>query len=182
MLEHVARAIDARRLAVPDAEHAIELCARKDMCLLRAPYRRRAEVLVQALPQLHVVRVHQLAGGADLLVVAAQRRAAITRNEPRRIQAQFAVQLLAVERQPHKRLDARHEGAALLQQVLVIEGNSTRYRATVLQVVRLRLWNTGSRQIYCPISQETFAIRCAIWHEVSNNPLQTRPKAAIHGR
>jgi hypothetical protein len=87
VLEYIARAVDARRLAVPDAEHAIELRAREGVCLLAAPHGSRAEVFVEALPHLYVVGVEQLFHGGKLLVVSAERRTAIARNETRRIKA-----------------------------------------------------------------------------------------------
>ena len=48
VLERIDRAVDARALAVPDAEHAIDLGAREQADLLAAPDRGRGEVLVQA--------------------------------------------------------------------------------------------------------------------------------------
>ena len=48
VLERVDRAVDARALAVPDAEHAIDLGAGKQTDLLAAPHRGRREVLVEA--------------------------------------------------------------------------------------------------------------------------------------
>ena len=137
MLEHIARAIDARRLAIPDAEHAIELRARKQVRLLRAPHSRRPQILVQPLPELHVMRIHQLGRRADLLVVSPERRTPVARDETRRIKARFPVEPLAVQRQAHKRMYAGHEGPAALEQIFVVEGNSTGYRCAVLQGVRL---------------------------------------------
>ena len=46
--EHVAGAVDAGPLAVPDAEHAIELAFAAQLGLLRAPQRGGGEVLVEA--------------------------------------------------------------------------------------------------------------------------------------
>ena len=54
VLEHVAAAIDTRPLAVPHREHAIDLGARMQVDLLRAPDRRGGEVLVQAGLELDV--------------------------------------------------------------------------------------------------------------------------------
>ena len=47
MLERVDGAVDPGSLAVPDPEHAIDLCARKQSDLLAAPYGGGREVLVQ---------------------------------------------------------------------------------------------------------------------------------------
>ena len=49
------RAVDARALAVPDAEHAIDLGAGEQVDLLRAPHRGRGEVLVEAGLEVDVV-------------------------------------------------------------------------------------------------------------------------------
>src|SRR6185295_6310099 len=96
VLEHVASAVDARRLAVPDAEHAIELRAGESLRLLAAPHGRGAEVLVESLPHLYVVRVEQRLRSGKLLVVAAEGRASISGNETRRIQPPFSIKSLAV--------------------------------------------------------------------------------------
>ena len=47
MPEYVAGAIDTRALAVPDAEHAIELAFAVQFGLLGSPQRCRCQVLVQ---------------------------------------------------------------------------------------------------------------------------------------
>ena len=59
MAEHVAGAVDARALAVPHAEHAIELAFAAQLGLLRAPERGGGEVLVDAGLELDVVLVEQ---------------------------------------------------------------------------------------------------------------------------
>ena len=46
--EDVAGAVDARALAVPDAEHAVVLALAAQLGLLRAPERGGGEVLVEA--------------------------------------------------------------------------------------------------------------------------------------
>ena len=55
VLEHVGRAVDAGTLAVPDAEHAIDLGAGEQVDLLAAPHRGRGEVLVEAGLEVDVV-------------------------------------------------------------------------------------------------------------------------------
>ena len=77
VLEGVAGAVNARRLAIPDAKQAITFCAREQAKLLRAPDGRRAEIFVEAFPELDLILVEPLASGAKLLVIATQRRAAI---------------------------------------------------------------------------------------------------------
>ena len=48
MLERIQRTVDAGALAVPDAEHAIDLGAGKHADLLAAPHRGRRQILVEA--------------------------------------------------------------------------------------------------------------------------------------
>ena len=75
--EHVAAAVDAGALAVPDADHAIMPGARRQIELLRAPDRGGREVLVHAGLEFDVVLLEMFSRGEQLLVVAAERRAAI---------------------------------------------------------------------------------------------------------
>ena len=55
------------------------------------------------------------------LVVAAERRAAVAADEAGGVQAEHRVALLLQHRQAHQRLHAAHEGAAVLEAVLVVE-------------------------------------------------------------
>ena len=57
--EHVAAAVDARALAVPEAEHAVELAFAAHLRLLRAPDRGRRELLVEARLEVDVVGLEQ---------------------------------------------------------------------------------------------------------------------------
>ena len=82
--EHVAGAVDARALAVPHAEHAIELALAAQFGLLRAPQRGGGEVLVDAGLELDVGGGELAAGADELLVEAAERRAAIAGDDSRR--------------------------------------------------------------------------------------------------
>ena len=75
--EHVAAAVDAGALAVPDADCAIIFGAGRQIELLRAPDRGGREVLVHAGLELDVVLLEMFSGGKKLLVIAAQRRAAV---------------------------------------------------------------------------------------------------------
>ena len=85
--EHVAAAVDAGALAVPDADHAVVIGAGREVELLRAPDRGGREVLVDAGLEFDVVLFEVLAGGEELLVVAAERRAAIAGDEARGVEA-----------------------------------------------------------------------------------------------
>ncbi len=71
--EHVAAAVDAGTLAVPDADHAVVAGAGRQIELLRAPDRGGREVLVHAGLEFDVVFFEMFARGEQLLVVAAER-------------------------------------------------------------------------------------------------------------
>src|ERR1700716_679007 len=61
--EHVAAAVDAGALAVPDADHAIVPGAGREVKLLRAPDRSGREVFVHAGLKLDVVLVEMFSRG-----------------------------------------------------------------------------------------------------------------------
>ena len=73
MLEHIASAVDAGRLAIPNAKQAIALRASKQTELLTAPDGRRAQVLVQAFPELDIMRIKPVLSRPQLLVIAPKR-------------------------------------------------------------------------------------------------------------
>ena len=75
--EHVAGAVDARALAVPDAEHAVVLAFAAQLGLLRAPQRGGGEVLVDAGLEQDVVRVELRAARAG---TAGRARRAASRD------------------------------------------------------------------------------------------------------
>ena len=62
MLEHIAAAIDARSLAVPDAEYAIEARLRQYRHELTAPDGGGGEVFINARLEMDVRRAQQRAG------------------------------------------------------------------------------------------------------------------------
>ena len=78
--EHVAAAVDAGALAVPDADHAIVPGARRQVELLRAPDRGGREVLVHAGLEFDVVL---LRGAFGPRTVAGRSRRAASRGSPR---------------------------------------------------------------------------------------------------
>jgi hypothetical protein len=122
VLEHVGGAVDARALAVPEAEHAVELVGlRIERELLRAPHRGGAELLVDARLEHDVLRGEVLLGAPQRLVVAAQRRAAVAADEAGGVQAGQRVARALQHRQAHQRLHAAHEGAARLERVFVVQ-------------------------------------------------------------
>ncbi len=82
--EGVAGAVDARALAVPHAEHAIELAFAAQLRLLRAPQRGGGKVLIEAGLEFDVGGNKLAAGAHELLVEPAERRAAIAGDVTRR--------------------------------------------------------------------------------------------------
>ena len=119
--EDVAGAVDARPLAVPDAEHAVVLALAAQLGLLRAPQRGGGEVLVDARAGTDVARGEMRRRALELVVEPAERRAAIAGDVARGVEAGAAVALVLHHRQPHQRLIAGDEHAALGQVVLVVE-------------------------------------------------------------
>jgi hypothetical protein len=121
MAEHVAGAVDARTLAVPHAEHAIELAFAAQLGLLRAPQRGGGEVLVDGGLEFDVTRRELLGSALELVVEATQRRAAVARDIARGVETRPLVALVLHQRQTHQRLIAGNEDATFRQIVLVVE-------------------------------------------------------------
>ena len=120
--EHVAGAVDARALAVPEAEHAVEpaFAAHSACCVPQSavaassslmPERNRMSDRERALRPL------------KLQVEAAQRRAAIAGDVTRGVEAGAAVALLLHQAQSHQRLIAGDKHPGLRQVVLVVEAD-----------------------------------------------------------
>ncbi|MET4760410.1 hypothetical protein ABH970_000782 [Bradyrhizobium ottawaense] len=123
--EHVAAAIDAGALAVPDADHPVVFRAGREVKLLRAPDGGGRQILVHAGLELDVVLFEMLAGGKQLLVVAAERRAAITGDEARGVEAAGAVAPDLGHGQADQGLDARGEDMPGFLGVFLIETDRT---------------------------------------------------------
>src|SRR6516225_9281692 len=84
VLECVTRAVDAGALAVPEAEHALELldlAIALRLHLLRAEHGGRGEVLVHRRQEFDAPRLQLLLDAPELEVDAAERRAAIAGDE-----------------------------------------------------------------------------------------------------
>ncbi|KGW52136.1 hypothetical protein Y049_1810 [Burkholderia pseudomallei MSHR684] len=120
VLEHVARAIDARALAVPHREHAVVFRAGIQVDLLGAPDGRRREVLVDAGLEHDPVRRQMPLRLPERQVEPAERRAAVAGNEAGGVEPRRAVAFLLEHRQAHERLDAAHVRAAAFERVLVV--------------------------------------------------------------
>src|SRR6185312_11937354 len=86
-LDHVAGAGDARALTVPHGEVAVILGAREEIGLLAAPDGGGGEILVDARIEADVVLLEKALGLPEILVEAAQGRAAIARDESGGVEA-----------------------------------------------------------------------------------------------
>ena len=111
----VARAVHAGALAVPQAEHAVVEALAPELGLLRAPKRRRGQVLVEAGLEADPARLQQLARPAHLEVHRAQRRAAIARDVARGVEPRHGVARALHEHQAHQCLGAVQEHRRLLE-------------------------------------------------------------------
>ena len=113
--EDVAAAVDARSLAVPEPEHAVETALASHLRLLRAPDRGGREFLVEAGLEMDVVGLEQVLQPRELQIEAADRRAAVAGDEAAGIEPSAAVALLLRDQQPRDRLRARQQHRRLRQ-------------------------------------------------------------------
>ena len=123
--KHVAAAVDAGSLAVPDADHAVMAGAGGKIELLRTPDRGGRQVLIHAGLELDVVLVEVFSRGKELLVVAAERRTAVSRDETRGIEAAGAVAADLRHRQADQRLNPGQEDVAGALGVFLVETDRT---------------------------------------------------------
>src|SRR5579859_3333947 len=140
MAEHVAATVDARPLAVPDADDAVVIGALGKVELLRPPDRGRREVFVHPGLELDVVPVEVLAGGEKLLVVAAKRRTAIAADEAGGVEPAGAVAPDLRHRQADQCLYTCQKDVAGPLRVFLIETDRTLvYSHSTLSTPRLFL-------------------------------------------
>ena len=123
VLQDVAGPVDAGRLAVPDAEHAVDRGAGMQVHLLAAPDRRRREIFVNTGLKGDFMLLKERLGAGKLLIVAAKRRAAISGDETTRVQAVPAVAPRLVQRQADKGMDAAHQADAVFRGIFIFERN-----------------------------------------------------------
>ena len=121
--EHIARTVDTRPLAVPKAEYAIELTLAAQFSLLGAPKRGGGEFFVEAGLELDVGGGELAAGAHELLVEAAERRAAIAGKKTCGVEAGGAVARLLHQAGADQRLIAGHEDTGLGQIVFIVEAD-----------------------------------------------------------
>src|SRR3979411_2388244 len=87
-------AVDARSLAVPEPEHAIELALAAQLGLLRAPDRGGGDVLLDPVPEADVGFGERALGANEWQVEGAERRSAIAGHIARGVEAGTAVAFL----------------------------------------------------------------------------------------
>ena len=114
MAQRVAGAIQARRLAVPEAEHALMAGPRKQAHLLAPPHRGGGEILVDCRLEDDSPGLQAWRQPPEFPVQAAERGAAVAGDEAGGVQAGGRVQPALVERQAGDRLDAGKVRAAAL--------------------------------------------------------------------
>ncbi len=104
--KHVARPVDARPFAVPDADHALHLALSQHAVDLAAHHRRSCQIFVHPRPEVDVVLAQDLAGARERHVIATQRRAFVTGDERARAHARALVPAHLIDRQANQRLNA----------------------------------------------------------------------------
>src|SRR5262249_9185283 len=124
VLDGVAGAVHARRLAVPHGEDAVVFRLRIEVELLRAPDRGGGDVFVEAGLELDRERLQELPRAPELEIERRPRRAAVARDETGGVEAGRAIALGLQHREAHERLRPVHENGAALAPVFVVEGNA----------------------------------------------------------
>jgi hypothetical protein len=127
VLEDVAAAVHARALGVPHGEHAVVLGRADQVDGLGAPDGGRGQVFVHARHELDAAGFQVALGLPQVLVQAAQGRAAVAGNEAGRVQAGLLVAQALHHRQAHQGLDPGQEDLAGGGGVLVVEADVLQY-------------------------------------------------------
>src|SRR6185312_6681210 len=121
VLERVARSIDARSLPIPEAEHSLHLPIRLRLDLLRAEHGGGCKVLVHGGQEFDSMRLQPVRNTPELKIDAAERRAAIARDETRGVEPCSAIAPRLIERDTHDGLRAGQKHTAELAVVTVGE-------------------------------------------------------------
>ena len=112
MAQHIARAINAGPLAVPNAENAIQTRARGQMHLLRTPDGGRGQILIQPRLKHHIMCAEPFRLPRQFTVKSAQRRTAIAGNETAGAETLCRIHFLPQHRQTHQRMRPRQQDGA----------------------------------------------------------------------
>ena len=123
VLEHIAATINAGPFAVPHGKHAVVLCLRIEIELLRAPHRGCGQLLIDPRHERDVRLGEMFLRLPRILINGAKRRAAITRKKTAGVQARVLVDLALQHHQPQQRMRAVHVNAARGQRKPIIKGD-----------------------------------------------------------
>ena len=104
MAEHIAGTINARPLAVPNAENTIQARAWRQMHLLRTPNGGRGQILIQPRLEHHIMRAEPFRLARQFPVKGTKRRSAIAGNEAPGAKALRGIHFLAQHGQAHQRM------------------------------------------------------------------------------
>ena len=121
--------VEARVLAVPEADHAVMVVTGHVGQQLGSGDRRRRQLLVECRGEHDAFGLQLSAGAAELEVEPGQGRPLVTAHEGGGVQPAEAVQAALVEHEPHDRLDPRHEGPAVADPVDVLEAHRSPARS-----------------------------------------------------
>ena len=143
MTKDVARTVNPRTLAIPDAEHPIEAAFATHLRLLAAPQGSRREVFVEPRLKLDVARVQQRLGRHEMIVDSAYGRTTIAGHIARRIEPGLAVRFRLHEGKTHDRLRARQKHRRFREVVFVIETVHGRFVASDCKIRNLHQRLTG---------------------------------------
>src|SRR5262249_59475470 len=109
--------------AVQEGKRAVAGGAGEHVALLAAQNRGRGEIFMGARLEADVVRFGVLPRLPQRIVVDAEGRAAIARDETAGVEAGVLVALALHDRQAHERLDARQINSAGAERVFVVEAD-----------------------------------------------------------
>ena len=121
--EHVAGAVEARALAVPDAEHAVVFALASELGLLRAPQRRGGKVLVEARHELDVVGLEDALGAQHRRFQRGDGRAAVAGDVARGVEAGLHIAGTLGQDQADDRLGAGQQLPGLVEGIFVVEAD-----------------------------------------------------------
>ena len=155
--EDVAGAVDARTLAVPDAEHAVVLAVAAKLRLLRAPERCGGQVLVEARIENDVALADHRSRAQERAFQSGDRRAAIAGGITRGVEPGAPVALVLHQHQAHDGLRSGQELMRLLEIELVDQAR-TAFRHRALSSAS---WSRHPRRLSPTRSRAVLLVRSA---------------------
>src|SRR5437868_351821 len=141
VLQCVAGPVDAGPLAIPEAEHAIDLALRIGLDLLGSEHRGGGEVFVDRGQKLDAPVGEKLFGAPELHINAAERRTAVAGNETSGVEAIGTIAVALIEKDAYQRLCSGQKDASSCSGVSVEQGIA--FEAVACRLDRLR-------QVRCP--------------------------------